>query len=39
MAMDVEVIWLKSEPEYFCEKGWTGFGDLPDEANRLAMLA
>jgi hypothetical protein len=19
--MDVEVIWVKSEPEYFCEKG------------------
>jgi hypothetical protein len=21
--MDVEVIWVKSEPEYFCERGWT----------------
>jgi hypothetical protein len=22
-AVDVEVIWVKSEPEYFCEWGWT----------------
>jgi hypothetical protein len=22
--MDVEVIWVKRTPEYFCEKGWTG---------------
>jgi hypothetical protein len=24
MAVDVEVIWLESEPEYFCKWGWTG---------------
>jgi hypothetical protein len=24
MAMDVEVIWVKREQEYFCEKDWTG---------------
>jgi hypothetical protein len=24
MAMDVEVIWVESEQEYFCERGWTG---------------
>jgi hypothetical protein len=24
IAIVVEVIWVKSEPEYFCEKGWTG---------------
>jgi hypothetical protein len=24
MAGDIEVIWVKSEPEYFCEQGWTG---------------
>jgi hypothetical protein len=24
MAMDVEVIWVKSELEYFCSGGWTG---------------
>src|ERR1700735_3447476 len=24
IAMDVEVIWLRSEPEYFCKRGWTG---------------
>ena len=23
-TVDVEVIWVKSEPEYFCEWGWTG---------------
>src|SRR5664280_2794950 len=23
-ANDVEVIWLRSEPEYFCEGDWTG---------------
>jgi hypothetical protein len=22
-AVDVKVIWFKSEPEYFCEWGWT----------------
>jgi hypothetical protein len=21
---DEEVIWVKSEPEYFCKGGWTG---------------
>jgi hypothetical protein len=26
---DVEVIWVKREPEYFCRRGWTGFFDLP----------
>jgi hypothetical protein len=24
MAMDIEVIWVKWEREYFCEGGWTG---------------
>jgi len=24
MAINVEVIWVKRTPEYFCEKGWTG---------------
>jgi hypothetical protein len=24
MAADIEVIWVKSEPEYFCEEDWTG---------------
>ena len=23
MARDVEVIWVKREPEYFCKRGWT----------------
>src|ERR1700677_4522381 len=23
MAADIEVIWVKSEPEYFCGKDWT----------------
>jgi hypothetical protein len=23
MAVDIEVIWVKSEPEYFCERDWT----------------
>jgi hypothetical protein len=23
MAKDVQVICVKSEPEYFCERGWT----------------
>ena len=23
-AADVEVIWVKNEQEYFCERGWTG---------------
>jgi hypothetical protein len=23
MAGDIEVIWVKSEPEYFCEGDWT----------------
>jgi hypothetical protein len=28
-AKEVEVIWVKSEPKYFCEKGWTASRDLP----------
>jgi hypothetical protein len=24
MARDVQVIWVKSEPKYFCKGGWTG---------------
>ena len=24
MANDIEVIWVKREPEYFCEEDWTG---------------
>jgi hypothetical protein len=24
MAIDMQMIWVGSEPEYFCEKGWTG---------------
>jgi hypothetical protein len=24
MTRDMQVIWVKSEPEYFCEEGWTG---------------
>jgi hypothetical protein len=24
MAIDMQVIWVRSEPEYFCEGGWTG---------------
>jgi hypothetical protein len=24
MAKCIEVIWVKSEPEYFCEEDWTG---------------
>ena len=23
------MIWVKCEPEYFCERGWTGTSDLP----------
>jgi hypothetical protein len=23
MAIDVEVIWVRSEPEYFSQEGWT----------------
>ena len=23
MAADIEVIWVKSEPEYFCARDWT----------------
>jgi hypothetical protein len=22
-ANDIEVIWVRSEPEYFCKGGWT----------------
>jgi hypothetical protein len=24
MAIDKQVIWVRSEPEYFCKEGWTG---------------
>jgi hypothetical protein len=23
MAKDIDVIWVRSEPEYFCEEDWT----------------
>jgi hypothetical protein len=23
------LIWVAREAEYFCDKGWTGFTDLP----------
>src|ERR1700678_2201283 len=23
MAVDIEVIWVRSEPEYFCKEDWT----------------
>jgi hypothetical protein len=29
---DEEVIWVKSEPKYFCEGGWTGNGDTARRA-------
>ena len=31
------VIWVKREAEYFCARGWTGFADLPDEANNSCL--
>jgi hypothetical protein len=40
MADDVEVIWVKSEPKYFCKGGWTGVSVIcpPDKINRPAGL-
>jgi hypothetical protein len=34
MAKDVEVIWLRSEPKYFCEGGWTGGGETASSGSR-----
>jgi hypothetical protein len=28
-AGHVHLIWVRQERKYFCEGGWTGFGDLP----------
>jgi hypothetical protein len=28
-AVDIEVIWVREEQEYFCKRDWTGFSDLP----------
>ncbi len=38
MGRDVEVIWVGSEPEYFCERGWTGISVICPSGNRLAEL-
>jgi hypothetical protein len=35
IAVDVEVIWVKSEREYFCEKGWTGKSVICPSGNRV----
>jgi hypothetical protein len=29
----MQVIWVKSEPEYFCEEGWTGRNRLNAKKN------
>jgi hypothetical protein len=26
------MIWVERKQKYFCKRGWTAFGDLPDEA-------
>jgi hypothetical protein len=31
---DVEVIWLKRKPKYFCEGGWTGGGETARGQNQ-----
>jgi hypothetical protein len=28
MGRDIEVIWVRSEPEYFCGGDWTGRNSL-----------
>jgi hypothetical protein len=33
-AVDIEVIWVNREAEYFCKWGWTGFTDLPVRQNQ-----
>jgi hypothetical protein len=35
MARDVEVIWVKSEPEYFRPKGWTGDSPICPAASQI----
>jgi hypothetical protein len=35
-AGDIDLIWVKREAEYFCGRGWTGFGDLPVGQNEQA---
>jgi hypothetical protein len=38
MAMDVEVIWVKRKPEYFCKKGWTGGSAICPSGKRLRLI-
>jgi hypothetical protein len=33
MSRDVEVIWAKREPEYFCGEGWTGKSPICPSGN------
>jgi hypothetical protein len=36
MGRVVEVIWVKSEPEYFCGRAWTRMGKSPGRAGQIA---
>jgi hypothetical protein len=39
MARDVEVIWVKRKPEYFCEEDWTGIWVIcPSGQNQSVRL-
>jgi hypothetical protein len=38
MAADIEVIWVKSEPEYFCGKDWTTQIRLNPNENFLSAV-
>ena len=36
--MDVEVIWVKRKPEYFCKKGWTGGSAICPSGKHLGLI-
>ena len=38
MTMDVEVIWVRSEQEYFCERGWTCNSMICPSGKRLRLI-
>jgi hypothetical protein len=35
----MEVIWVKSEPDYFCEEGWTGVSVICPSGAKSGGLA
>jgi hypothetical protein len=39
MARNKQVIWVKSEPEYFCRMGWTGVSVICPTGGKITRAA